>query len=306
MEILKSLNQISRDNFYLSIGNFDGVHLGHQYVLDYIKRQCRKNQTKLAIITFVPHPKEILEGKQRFLLCDYESRRLYLEKMGVDYVVEIDFHRDFSTIGPETFLQNDIFCTNQIKKIFLGHDFAFGKNKSGDQNIVVSECKKKNIEVEIMKRFLVNKEKVSSSIIRQYLSDGNIKKSNLLLGRTYEIIGNVVKGAMRGRTLGFPTANLQVLDVMQIPCNGVYITKAYYQDQEYLSLTSIGYNPTFNADKKDQTIEVYLLNFDKDIYGETLSVHFIDKIRNEIKFKTKEDLITQIKNDVLYLHQYFS
>ncbi|OFZ20739.1 MAG: riboflavin biosynthesis protein RibF [Bdellovibrionales bacterium RIFOXYA1_FULL_36_14] len=306
MEILKSLDQISNDNFYLSIGNFDGVHLGHQYILDYIKRQCGKNQTKLAVITFIPHPKEILEGKQRFLLCDYESRRLYLEKIGVDYAVEINFHRDFSTIGPETFLQNDIFCTTRLRKIFLGHDFAFGKNKSGDQNIVIAECKKRNIEVEIMKRFSVNQQKVSSSIIRQYLSDGNIKKANLLLGRAYEITGNVIKGAMRGRTLGFPTANLQVQDVIQIPAGGVYITKTYYNDQEYLSLTNIGYNPTFNTDKKDQTIEVYLLNFDKDIYGETLNIHFISKIRDEIKFKSKEDLITQMKSDVMYLHKYFS
>jgi len=306
MEILKSLDQISEDDFFLSIGNFDGVHLGHQYILDYIKRQCGKNQTKLAIITFVPHPKEILEGKQRFLLCDYESRRLYLEKIGVDYVVEINFHRDFSTIGPETFLLNDIFCTPRLKKIFLGHDFAFGKNKSGDQKIVTYECKKRNIEVEIMKRFSVNKQKVSSSVIRQYLNVGNIKKANLLLGRTYEITGNVVKGAMRGRTLGFPTANLQVQDIIQIPCSGVYITKAYYKDQEYLSLTNVGYNPTFNSDKKDQTIEVYLENFDKEIYGETLNLHFIGKIRDEIKFQSKEDLITQIKDDVTYMHKYFS
>jgi len=306
MEILKSLDQISNDSFYLSIGNFDGVHLGHQYILDYIKRQCGINQTKLAIITFIPHPKEILEGKQRFLLCDYDNRRIFLEKIGVDYVVEINFHRDFSTIGPESFLQNNIFCTTWLKKIFLGHDFAFGKNKSGDQNIVINECKKRNIEVEIMKRFSVNKQKVSSSIIRQHLNDGNIKKANLLLGRAYEITGNVVKGAMRGRTLGFPTANLQVQDVIQLPSNGVYITKAYYNDQEYLSLTNIGYNPTFNTDKKDQTIEVFLLNFDKDIYGETLNVHFISKIRDEIKFKSKEDLITQMKSDEMYLHKYFS
>lgn len=297
MRIINSLTDINDEKIILSIGNFDGVHVGHQRFLKEIKADCDRLNAKFVIITFIPHPVIVLKARSSFLINSYEERRNLLEDQGVDYIIEIPFTRDFSTLGPKEFLKQNIFTHKNLLKIYLGHDFAFGANKSGGHKIVEENCKKNNVDFFVQEEFHSEKESVSSSNVRKSLTDGDCKQASKLLGRNFFVSGKIVKGAGRGKQIGFPTANLEVQQDRTFPQIGVYATKVKIKDCVYLSLTNIGKNPTF-TDSDVVNIETYILDFDMDIYGETLVVEFESKIRDEKKFSSVNELISQIKKDV--------
>lgn len=304
MRIIKSLDELSRvDALGITIGNFDGVHLGHRHMLEKIKSDAEKLDLSLVVITFRPHPIQILRPRENFLLNSYDERRTLLSEIKIPYLIEITFDRDVSTLSPDVFLSKYILREN-TKKIYFGHDFAFGANKSGDANYTENFCKKEGIEFSLMGEHQVDGQRVSSSLIRDLLANGDVEHAAHYLGRDFYVTGRIIKGAGRGKKIGFPTANLGHDESRIIPLSGVYITKTYYGDSIYQSVTNIGHNPTF-TDENNLGVETHLLDFDRDIYGESLRVDFIKRLRKEKKFPTVNNLIDQIKFDIEVARSYF-
>jgi riboflavin kinase/FMN adenylyltransferase len=284
----------------LTIGNFDGVHLGHRQLLVKIKKECLEKNLLFVVITFVPHPHKILfPEKDRFLITSYGQRRALLEEMGVDVLVEFSFTRDFSTLKAEDFLRKYLLSYPAVKKFYLGYDFAFGANKKGGFDEVKDLGKPLGIEVEVQPKFEMHGTVVSSTLIRDQLLAGNIHSANELLKRPFHLEGVVIKGEGRGKKIGFPTANIQVAQDLIVPQKGVYVTRTVYKGMIYNSVTNIGNNPTFK-DSVEIHIETNLFDFNSDIYGEVLDIQFLEKIRDEKKFSTVNELISQIRSDVLF------
>ncbi|MCK6596457.1 MAG: riboflavin biosynthesis protein RibF, partial [Bacteriovoracaceae bacterium] len=259
---------------------------------------------KFLVITFVPHPSFVLKNQRAFLLNTYAERREMLREIGVEYLLEIDFNRDFSTLTPGDFLDTYVFNHSGIAKMFLGHDFAFGANKSGDFKFVKDYCVNKKIDLLIQDEYKFNSANVSSSAVRAQVKNGAMDVASNLLGRNYFISGRVIKGAGRGKQIGFPTANLGYERECIVPSNGVYITRTYFKEMTYQSVTNVGHNPTFNTGL-DIHVETHVLDFNLDIYGEEIRVEFIKKLRDEKKFSSANELIQQIKMDVENSRKYF-
>jgi riboflavin kinase/FMN adenylyltransferase len=290
------LKKFPDSRFGLTIGNFDGVHRGHQKLLLDIKNECEKQGREFFVLTFVPHPLTILRNQSDFLINTYEERRELLENLGIKNLVEIKFDRDFSTNSPAAFLEEYILFS-RVEVLHLGHDFAFGANKAGDHNFVEDYCKNKSIKIAINQEFQSQEnENISSSTIRTNLQNGKIEAANDLLDREFFIEGTVVKGKGRGRQLGFPTANFSYNNRRIVPAKGVYATKLLYKGGMYNSITNIGNNPTF-TDVEGLQVETHVLDFDNDIYGENFRLFFISRLRDEKKFSSVNELIQQIKTD---------
>ncbi len=305
MEIIKSLQELKDKNFAVTIGNFDGVHRGHQKVISNIINECKASNLKLVVITFTPHPIQILNPKEHYLINSYAERRELISNLGVDYLLEIEFNRDLSMQEPGEFLKEYVFKYNEPRKFYLGHDFAFGAQKKGDHKFVNSYCDKLSTEVIVLTPYDVEGDKISSTVVRKALTDGNVECVEKYLGRSYFIRGRVIKGAGRGKQIGIPTANLALDRYRRYPKNGVYITKTKFGDSTWYSVTNIGNNPTFN-DGNDIFVETHILDFDNDIYGNEIEVSFVKRLRSEMKFTSVNELIDQIKIDVDKTREYFN
>lgn len=302
---LKELKLIYNENkVNVTIGNFDGVHVGHRDFLSQIKTDCIQDHAKFVIVTFVPHPLKILKAHSGFLINTYKERRDLLASCGADYLLEIDFTRDFSTLSPENFLNDYIFSFEGISKIYLGHDFAFGANKSGDFHVAKTFCEQRKTALMLQEEFKLRSSSVSSTETRNAIFSGNIPRANELLGRKYFLSGRVIKGEGRGKKIGYPTANLDYDKELIVPGQGVYVTQVKIKDMIYNSVTNIGINPTFNTGNEIH-VESHLLDFTQDIYGDEICVVFIKKLRNEKKFSSVNDLVEQIKLDSNHARDYF-
>lgn len=308
MIVLKKLDDLkslySEEKIEVTIGNFDGVHLGHREFLSRIHQDCKQIKAKFVVITFVPHPVQILKAQTGFLINTFVERRELLAQCGVDYLLEIDFTRDFSTLLPEDFLEKYVFSFSGIEKIYLGHDFVFGANKSGNYKLAKSLCEEKKVSLILQDEFRLDNHAISSSVVRSSISTGEMEKVNSLLGRPYFLSGRVIKGQGRGKQIGFPTANMDYDKELMIPAKGVYITQTTIHEMTYNSVTNIGINPTFNMGQI-VNIETHLLDFNRDIYGEEMRVSFLKKLRDEKKFLSVNDLISQINSDVESVKKYF-
>lgn len=279
----------------ITIGNFDGVHLGHRHLIKSIRAQMKPGEC-LAIMTFVPHPLEILGPMSGFLLNSYTERRDLFESLDIDYLLEVKFSRDFSTLSPEAFLQQFISSCANVERLYLGYDFSFGANKAGTFEFAASYLASKNIQVKMLDpSHELNPP--SSTMIRNLLVGGDIQSANKLLGRKFYLSGRVVKGAGRGKIIGFPTANLEIESQRLIPGNGVYASYVTRRGQRLKSITNIGFNPTF-TDTKVKQVETFILDFSDDLYGEVLKVELSQKIRDEKKFSSASELVAQITADV--------
>lgn len=258
---------------------------------------------KSVVVTFVPHPKGILSDiNEKYLIFPFEDKNKFLEELNVDYLVELKFNRDFSTLSPKEFLEKHFIVSPFVKLIHLGHDFCFGAKKSGDYQFFkryLKEHPEYQLELSQEKSFKKSNEIVSSSLIRKYILDGEVEISNELLGKNFFVRGMVMKGDGRGREIGFPTANLSIDEKIIYPGNGVYITRVKWKDMKYYAVTNVGTRPTFK-DERSPIVETHIFDFNRDIYGEELKIDFFSKIRDEKKFKTANDLIHQIQQDINY------
>ncbi len=284
----------------VTIGMFDGVHRGHQFMLQDLKKKAKDFDAKSAVITFANHPREILDSKQEKnpieLIQTKSERYKKIEKQGVDYIFEIDFTKEFSLLSPKDFL-NILQKKTQLKALLLGYDNSFGNPNNSDFKEIVEKGEYNNTRIIQDKTALYEQGvEISSSAIRRAIKEGNILLANKMLGEEYSLFSLVVSGFQVGRSLGFSTANLQPSAKKIIPKNGVYATKVFYNDKMYGSVTNIGLRPTFEG--RIRSVETHIFDFKEDIYNENLRVCFVDYLREEKRFENKQNLINQIRIDV--------
>jgi len=296
MKIYDNLQGIQRDypniSFGMTIGNFDGVHKGHQELIDQSKSICAKEKLKLILLSFTPHPKEFFSSELNdFYISNLNSKRERLELEGVDIYCELKFDHNLSAKTSEEFLNSF------LDALILGYDFKFGSDKEKSIEVCKKFCTDNDILLDIVQALKVDNEIVSSSVIRDYIKTGDIHKANLFLGYNFSIQGRVKSGMGRGKDLGFPTANLDYDANKVIPSPGVYKTITTLDNEDYLSITNVGFNPTF-ADTTSKNIETHIFNLKDDIYGKTIKVKFFKKIRDEIRFNSLEELKRQITKDI--------
>ncbi len=298
MEIIQGIENLKRPfrNPVVTLGNFDGIHLGHQRIFKKVADTAQKIGGEAVVITFEPHPLKILNPDQcPPLLTPFRKKMMLMEKTGIEKVLCIQFTKTFSEIAPPDFIKRILLETVGTKKIIVGYNYRFGRDKSGDVESLKENCGLLEIEVEVVEPLIVNGTVVSSSRIRELIRDGEVEQASKLLGRNYPVMGRVKEGTFRGRDLGFPTANLEMTEELY-PKTGVYAVNVEWLHQRWNGLANIGLNPTF--DGKELSLEVHILNFDHEIYGEEIQVDFIRRIRDEIRFSSLTDLIAQIRKDI--------
>ena len=299
MKVFRKLADITPEfmGAYVTIGNFDGVHRGHIPIFKRLTREAHAAKTKAVVITFDPHPKKILhpEIKPFYLITTVEEKISLIEQQGIDAMVIVPFSMEFSTITAEEFIRRILWDKLRIRKIFIGHDYTFGKNKQGNEAFLKVVGKELGFEVAVINAIRIGDDTVSSTQLRFAILDGDVKTAAELLGRPYNVSGIVVQGKSRGSLLGFPTANIKP-DKALVPARGVYAVTVRLEDVLYQGVLSIGFNPTFSDE--ELSIEVYLLDFSESIYGKSLNILFVDRIRDEIKFDGPGKLIEQIKRDI--------
>lgn len=298
-------DQISTENIVLVLGFFDGVHRGHQALLQTAKDLAVKKNLKVAVMTFDPHPsvvfKKIAPDEMHYL-SPLPVKEELMAKQGVDILYEVQFTSSFSKLAPEQFVQDYIIGLH-AESVVAGFDYTYGPKETANMALLPTYAKGR-FDIVTVEEQLFEGEKISSSRIRQALDTGEIEQANQLLGYDYQINGRVVHGDARGRTLGFPTANIQVDQGSHIPRVGVYAVQALVNRRWYDAMASIGHNVTFE-DNRPQTVEVYILDFSEDIYGEPVRVRWCHYLRDEIKFDGVAPLITQLKQDELDTRNFF-
>ena len=304
MKIILGIDQLKRpfNNPIVTLGNFDGVHLGHQAIFRTVKEEAQKNNGEAVVITFEPHPLKVLAPQTcPPLLTPFRKKVMLIEKSGIETVLCIEFTLGFSKISPFDFIKNILIEKVKVKKIVVGYNYHFGRKQRGDVEILKQACKLFQVDVEVMEPLRMGSTTVSSSRIRELIKEGEVEEASKLLGRNYPVIGKVVQGAKRGQTLGFPTANLEISEELY-PKKGVYAVEVVWNQQLLNGLANVGMNPTFLPDQaKEETplsIEVYILNFHQDLYGEEIQINFKKRIRDETRFNSPSELMEQIRKDV--------
>ncbi len=281
----------------VTIGTFDGVHLGHQKIIAQITAAAKDKDCDSLVLTFFPHPRMVLqEGTEMKQLNTIEEKTALLEQLGVDHLVIHPFDKAFSRMTAEEFVKEVLVDTFRLKKIIIGYDHRFGRNRTADINDLITFGETYEFEVAQISAEELNDVSISSTKIRTALNEGNIELANNYLGYPYAITGQVVKGQQLGRTIGYPTANISVQeDYKLIPQNGVYVVQSTIQGETVFGMMNIGNRPTVNG--TSQTIEVHFLNFDQDLYNQTISVSLLKRLRSEQKFPSLDALKTQLLQD---------
>jgi riboflavin kinase/FMN adenylyltransferase len=299
MIVFKGIENITEDfrGSFVTIGNFDGVHLSHQFICRKLATEARNAGAKSLVITFDPHPKMVLHPEIRpfYLITTLEERLQILGKCGIDGTLVIPFSPDYSRITAEEFVRGFLHKKLAIKKIIVGHDYTFGQGKKGNSDYLISAGRELGFAVEVIDAFKVGENVVSSTLIRNLIIKGDFKTVTNLLGRWYNVAGIVVSGHGRGVELGFPTANIDPEKEL-LPPAGIYAAFADVEGKRYMAALNIGEKPTF-ADYTF-TFEAHLLDFSGDLRGKRLDIHFVEKLRDIIKFDSPEKLKKQIAADI--------
>jgi len=291
---------IEEQNFepvIIAIGYFDGVHLGHQRVIKHAYKTAKEKKLPCGIMTFNPHPKQVMEKQAKIdQITPLETKLRHFEELNVDISYIVNFTKEFAAITPKEFIEKFLLKLN-VKGVIVGFDFTFGHKGLGTVE-TLKELSEERFFVDVIEPYYYQGEKVSSTKIRHYLLTGRVSQVKSLLGRNYSFIGKVVHGQKRGRTIDFPTANLELVEDYLDIKNGVYVVKVEYLGQAYTGVMNVGFKPTFFENKENHTYEIYLLDFNQMIYDITLGVEIIEFIREEKKFNSIDDLKRQISKDV--------
>lgn len=280
----------------LTIGVFDGVHLGHQHLMKQLREEAGKRGCLSGVITFRSHPRTVLSpGERVSCLSSLEERIERIRAQGVDIVLAISFTRELSQITAREFVEL-LMKHLRMKALVVGPDFALGRNREGNISFLKKLGREMGFGVTTVDPLKQGNRVVSSTAIRQALAEGDVATAARLLGRPFSLKGPVVRGTERGRRLGFPTANLAFQSDLAIPADGVYATRAYVSEIPRQAVTNIGTRPTFGEETR--TIEVYILDFESNLYGQEIQIELIKRLRGEVRFASEEELKTQIKRDV--------
>jgi riboflavin kinase/FMN adenylyltransferase len=302
MQIFDELSKVTYDeNTVITLGTFDGVHVGHRKIIEQVISKSSFYGGRNFLITFDPHPRSILSRDYRVqILCTLNEKLKLLESFGIQNVLVIKFTKEFSQLSASEFFDRYILKGVGIREIVIGYDHHFGKGRDGNESKLRELGKANNFKVSTVDAIAIDSVRVSSTKIRNLLLAGNIKTVNLFLNRYYSFSGKVVVGDKRGRELGFPTANIQVDNPDKLlPSIGIYAVEFFISNdnKKYTGVMSIGKRPTFYNEGKITT-EVYVFDFDKDIYGSDVTVNVVERIRGEEKFSSAEELVVQMKKDV--------
>ena len=280
----------------LSLGMFDGVHFGHISIINLLKSVAQENNLETAILTFWPHPRKVFNPNDEIKLLNTLNEKLnLLENANLDVVFLKSFDENFRNLTGEEFVRQILVQKLNVKHIIIGHDHVFGKNKSGNFELLQKLSKELDFVVQQLDAVKEGEFNISSTKIRNYLANGNIIGANKMLGYHYSVSGKVIDGKKLGRTIGYPTANIEVDELKLLPKKGAYIVEVFVKNKFYKGMLSIGTNPTVNGDKL--TVEVYILDFNEDIYGDEITVKFRDFLHEEIKFESLEKLIERLDED---------
>lgn len=305
MEYLKTKDIKIENKTIITIGNFDGVHQGHAKLINELlvyKNKDEYKDAKTAVLSFNPHPLSFILNKEFKTMFDNTEKRSIFENMGMDIFIEYPFDEQTCNLSANQFVKDILIDKLNATIVVIGEDYCFGKNKEGNAKKLQEILKKYNIPVIIMPIVLFNDEKISSSKIRECLINGDMEKVTYFLNKPYFIIGTVCHGKQIGRTIGFPTMNVLPDCNKLLPSNGVYISNVFIDNEKYDAVTNIGKNPTVDGDVL--IFESHILGFDEDIYGKTVKVDILKKIRSEQKFNSLDELKRQIDSDVSALKKY--
>jgi len=298
MKVISSLENIKEPFAYavITVGNFDGVHIGHQGLLKEVKKRADKMSGTSIVLTFEPHPLKVLKEKKIPLITPFERKIELIEKLGIDVVICLPFTREFSKVSAREFVEEILLKKIGMKEIVVGYDYTFGHKREGNIDLLKKLGDELGFKVCILGPILVDNMIVSSTRIRNLIMEGELEKVKTLLNRYYQVSGEVIAGHDRGgRLLGFPTANLKLVNEV-FPKNGVYVVEVIYNNKVYGGVTNIGFKPTFGNDAL--SVETHILDFDQNIYGKKIKLNFIKRLRNEKKFSSIEALAAQIKRDI--------
>lgn len=301
----KGANSFSSDHHtVVTIGTFDGVHVGHQKIIERLVNTAKAGNLESAILTFFPHPRMVLQKDADIKLINtIEERKEILEKSGIDHLIVHPFTQQFSRLSAREFVRDILVQKLKAKKIIIGYDHRFGRNRTADINDLREFGKEYEFEVEEISKQDIEDVAVSSTKIRKALLEGKVEKANLYLSYPFALAGRVVQGRGLGKEFLFPTANINVEeDYKLIPKNGVYVVRSSMDGQEVFGMMSIGTNPTVGGTEK--TIETHFFNLEKDLYGKYLSIQLLTRIRDEKKFDSVDTLKTAMKQDEAFSRQY--
>jgi riboflavin kinase/FMN adenylyltransferase len=299
MQVFNSIKDLTKNkNTILTLGTFDGIHPGHLKIIDKLVDCSKGKGCRNVVITFHPHPRTVLSSDNEVkMLTTQEERKNLLEKHGVENFLTINFTKEFASLTAEEFIYDYLVNGIGLSEIVLGHDHHFGKDRGGNVELLKKIGAVENFSVTTVDAFYINDEVVSSTKIRNALNDGDLKRANILLGRYYSFSGTVVGGDKRGRELGYPTANIKLLSQEKLlPAIGIYAVRVLLKNEKHIGLLSIGKRPTF-YDAGNLVTEVYIYDFNHEIYGENVTIELVERLRGEEKFNSAEELISQMNKD---------
>ncbi len=293
-----TLSDIKTHQAWLTIGSFDGVHRGHQEIIRKITQRSHANRSPSVVLTFFPHPADILgKRKNSFYLSSPEEKIQIMSSLGVDYLITHPFNRWVASLSAYDFIYQ-LKQNIDFSHLVVGSNFALGRNREGDLEKLTDLGKDLNFSVHPIEPLMLNGRVISSSWVRDALMQGDMEEIEGLLGRPFSLQGEVIRGDQRGKTLGFPTANLEIWEKRALPKNGVYAGFARVSGDKTPAVINIGYRPTFKENLEHPRVEVHIINFNKEIYGCKLEVSFSHLLREEKRFESPEALIDQISIDV--------
>ena len=299
MQVFDSIKDLTKNkNTVLTLGTFDGIHPGHLKIINKLIDCSKEKGCRNVVIAFHPHPRTVLgSGSDVKMLTTQEERKDLLEKNGIENFLTINFTKEFASLTAEQFIYDYLINGIGLSEIVLGHDHHFGKDRGGNVELLKKIGAKENFSVTTVDAFYINNEIVSSTKIRNSLIEGDLRRANILLGRNYSFTGTVIGGDKRGRELGYPTANIKLSSQEKLlPAIGIYAVRVLLNNEKHIGLLSIGKRPTF-YDAGNLVTEVYIYNFNREIYGEEVTIELVERLRGEEKFNSAEDLISQMNKD---------
>ncbi len=285
----------------VTIGNFDGIHLGHQKIIAQLKEHAEKLKVPSVVISFNPTPQNFF-GADHAVLSSYEEKDFFLSSLGINYHLVINFNKEFSNINAQTFIEEFLLRKLNIKLCLVGDDFRFGKNRVGDFSLLQENGDKHGFAVEETATIEHNQIRISSTRIRECLQQNNLEETKKLLGRSYSISGKIVRGQQRGRTINFPTINI-LPNRSKSPVSGVFAVKVKLSGQTYFGICNAGHKPTVNG--REFLFETHIFDFEKDVYEQFAEIDFLKHVRPEKKFNSFEELKDQIEKDVIVAKKFF-
>lgn len=283
---------------YIALGNFDGVHIGHQKLIESVVNDARSFSVKSSVLIFREHTKNTIRGKKQDLLTSIDIKYRILEKMGIDIAYEMEFNENIMKLSPREFVKDFLIEKLKVKGIVVGFDYRFGYKAEGNIETLTALCNEFGLKLTVINAIYDDGEVISSTKIRNLIREGEIIKANKLLGRPFTISGKVIKGKGLGRTFGIPTANLSLVESFIIPKYGVYAGYAYVGNEKYKTAVNIGVNPTFDEDLR---LEAFLIDFSGDLYDKTILIELVHYIRPEIKFSNIDDLVEKMNEDINFV-----